>query len=181
MAMTIEQVRDRLREEVAILDKIGSNHATIHRYYMQAWAYAIDAHLTQPAQAVEIDYAPGELDRTAPERVWLQIDTDGDNDQRDEQWCGPDGITWQDESIGGLEVQYIRADLLRTELTRLYAIADSVDPLVVRLGEVTARLEAANVLLEIIRTGRDGKKYDYVEASDGHMVLVADYLSEPRT
>lgn len=58
-----------------------------------------------------LDYTPGELDRTAPERVWLQLDTDGDNQQRDETWAGRDGVTWCDESIGGLEIQYIRADL----------------------------------------------------------------------
>lgn len=39
-----------------------------------------------------------------------------------------------------------------------------------------SRLVAANALLEIIRTGHDGKKYDYVEARDGHMVLVAPHL-----
>lgn len=32
------------------------------------------------------------------------------------------------------------AETIRAELTRLYAIADSVDPLVVRLGEVTRKL-----------------------------------------
>ena len=36
---------------------------------------------------------------------------------------------------------------LNNELTRLTEIADSVDPLVVRLGEVTTRLEAADAML----------------------------------
>jgi hypothetical protein len=36
---------------------------------------------------------------------------------------------------------------IRAELTRLTEIADAVDPLVVRLGEVTTRLEAADELL----------------------------------
>jgi hypothetical protein len=36
---------------------------------------------------------------------------------------------------------------IRAELTRLTEIADSVDPLVIRLGEVTTRLEAANAML----------------------------------
>jgi hypothetical protein len=37
--------------------------------------------------------------------------------------------------------------VIRAELTRLTEIAESVDPLVVRLGEVTTRLEAADALL----------------------------------
>ena len=41
---------------------------------------------------------------------------------------------------------------LNNELTRLTEIADSVDPLVARLGEVTTRLEAANALLHRTRT-----------------------------
>lgn len=58
-----------------------------------------------------IDYVPGEVDRTAPERIWLQIDTDASNNDREEPWPGCDDVTWQDESVGGLEIQYVRADL----------------------------------------------------------------------
>jgi hypothetical protein len=36
----------------------------------------------------------------------------------------------------------------RAELTRLAEIADSVDPIVIRLGEVTTKLEAANAEVE---------------------------------
>jgi hypothetical protein len=57
------------------------------------------------------DYVPGRLDREAPPRVWLQIDTGGNNDERDVSWPGPEHVTWQDESIGGLEIEYVRADL----------------------------------------------------------------------
>ncbi|PPT26841.1 hypothetical protein [Xanthomonas arboricola] len=58
-----------------------------------------------------LDYALGRLDREAPQRVWLQIDTAGDNSERDVPWPGSEHVTWQDESIGGLEVEYVRADL----------------------------------------------------------------------
>ncbi len=58
-----------------------------------------------------LDYAPGRLDREAPPRIWLQIDTTGNNDERDEPWPRSEGVTWQDEEIGGLEIQYVRADL----------------------------------------------------------------------
>ncbi len=60
---------------------------------------------------VEADYVPGELDRTAPPRIWLQIDTSADNSERDDKWPDPDGVSWCWESIGGLEIQYVRADL----------------------------------------------------------------------
>jgi hypothetical protein len=101
-------------------------------------------------KAVDIDYTAGELDRTAPERIWLQSDTSGMNSERDDPWPGDDGVSWCSESIGGLEVQYIRADLLRAELTRLTEVADSVDPIVTRPHDVTAKLEAANALLREI-------------------------------
>lgn len=64
---------------------------------------------SQPPGA--LDYALARLDREAPQRVWLQIDTAGDNSERDVPWPGSEHVTWQDESIGGLEVEYVRADL----------------------------------------------------------------------
>ena len=73
--------------------------------------------------AMDIDYAPGELDRTAPERIWLQVDTNGDNNDRDEPWSGDDA-SWCAESIGGLEIQYVRADLLHAHLLNQEAEID---------------------------------------------------------
>ena len=66
------------------------------------------------AGGVALDYVPGLLDQTYPPKVWLQIDTSGDNDDRDEavpESCWGD-LTWCYESIGGQEVVYIRADLV---------------------------------------------------------------------
>lgn len=68
---------------------------------------------TEEMPHAELEYAAGPLDTTAPKRIWLQIDTAGDNDDRGEEWPGADGVTWQDESIGGLEIQYVRADLVQ--------------------------------------------------------------------
>ena len=67
------------------------------------------------------EVVPGELDKSAPAVIWLQIDTTGDNDDRSEPWPGTDGVTWQDESIGGQEIQYVRADLYRDMAARLEA------------------------------------------------------------
>lgn len=58
---------------------------------------------------------------------------------------------------------------LNNELTRLTEIADSVDPLVVRLGEVTTRLEAADALLREV--------YDHGENMALHEKIAA-HLSE---
>lgn len=97
-----------------------------------------------PAASVEdvesqaLDYVPGELDRTAPERIWLQVDTDGDNDSRDESWPGSDGVTWQDEQIGGLEIQYVRAD------TALRSRSGGVDA---ALSEALQLLDNADAIL----------------------------------
>lgn len=86
---------------------------------------AIDAAIVALRSSGEaaIDYTPGELDRTAPARVWLQIDTVADNDERDDPWPGAEHVTWQDESIGGLEIEYVRADLAATPASAWRPIA----------------------------------------------------------
>lgn len=84
--------------------------------YAKGWNDCL-ASLTREAPTEGVpayDYAPGKLDETSPVRVWLQIDTTGNNDERNEEWPGSEHVTWQDESIGGLEIQYIRADLAAT-------------------------------------------------------------------
>jgi hypothetical protein len=52
-----------------------------------------------------------------------------------------------------LERNDISWHTVNNELTRLTEIADSVDPLVIRLHDVTAKLEAANALLRDMRDG----------------------------
>ena len=78
------------------------------------------------------EVVPGELDKTAPEIIWLQIDTLASNDDRDELWPGDDGVSWCSESIGGLEVQYVRADIYREAAKRLAALEQA-------MGEVDGR------------------------------------------
>jgi len=51
------------------------------------------------------------LTKTAPERIWLQIDPDTPlSDSSDPFPEDLDGITWCADSVGGLEVEYVRAD-----------------------------------------------------------------------
>lgn len=55
----------------------------------------------------------GEMDRSAPSRIWLQVDTAGDETDRTEaipesSW---EQMTWHFESLGGQEIGYVRADL----------------------------------------------------------------------
>ena len=49
--------------------------------------------------------------RTAPERIWLQADI---NELRADDPFENDGVTWCAESVGGTEVEYVRADLAAT-------------------------------------------------------------------
>lgn len=109
--MTLKDVVDRLR--------MGADYTghEITDSECEEMADALDAHLREreSAKAVvtdDLDYVPGELDRTAPVRIWLQIDTVASSNDREEPWPGCDDVTWQDESIGGLEIQYVRADLV---------------------------------------------------------------------
>ena len=61
---------------------------------------------------------------TAPQRIWLQVDIDAlrsyDTDEvygSDEEFPGEvEGVTWCSEAIGGLEVEYVRADLVRAAM-----------------------------------------------------------------
>lgn len=103
--MTLEQVRDRLQ---------CTDETELSAEACYALGEVIAAHLREREAAVSdaLDYVPGELDKTAPERIWLQIDTFASSNDRSEPWPGADDVTWQDESIGGLEIQYVRADLV---------------------------------------------------------------------
>lgn len=106
--MTLEQVESYLRNEKNRypLDARGTEllraYAALLRERESAKAVVTDA----------LDYVPGELDKTAPDRIWLQIDTSASSNDREEPWPSCDGVTWQDESVGGLEIQYVRADLV---------------------------------------------------------------------
>ena len=52
---------------------------------------------------------------TAPERIWLQVDTGATGEDRSEPFPPDvDGVTWHNEEIGGLEVEYVRADIAAT-------------------------------------------------------------------
>lgn len=57
------------------------------------------------------DQEEDRLTPTAPRRIWLQIDS-GDSDRSQPYPDDYDGISWCWESIGGAEVDYVRADLV---------------------------------------------------------------------
>lgn len=55
------------------------------------------------------------LTKTAPERIWLQVDVGATGDDRSEPFPPDfDGVTWHNEELGGLEVEYVRADVAAT-------------------------------------------------------------------
>ncbi|AVY67206.1 hypothetical protein [Xanthomonas translucens] len=105
----------------AIFDAPYSADATIgHMICVEASASrlrpaiqsALEAALPELLAAQPLEYAPGELDRTAPARIWLQIDATADNAGRSMSFpARKNDTTWNDSPAGGLEVQYLRADL----------------------------------------------------------------------
>ena len=102
-----------------------------------------------------LDYTPGELDRTAPERIWLQIDIGAGKDYRDEPFpTDIDGVTWHNESIGGLEVQYVRADLA-AHLSR--GVVDEIDP---NSRNFIKGMEVGRAELAIVRRAIDSRQCD---------------------
>jgi len=54
------------------------------------------------------------LTESLPTHVWIQVDVDGDADDRSEAVNRQDWmeLSWHYESIGGQEVEYVRTDLV---------------------------------------------------------------------
>ena len=82
----------------------------------------------------------GHTTETAPKRVWLQVNPDAREDAEtggvegdDEPFPGAE-VTWCSHKIGGLEVEYVRADLVRAAMPA--NAADPDDPELYRLAEV---------------------------------------------
>ena len=90
--------------------------------YLGMWAAIENTKIAAP------DYVPGKLDATAPARIWLQIDTDGSNEDRQADWPGTEGVSWYDEPIGGLEIEYVRADLVSSQNADAGEACESGDP-----------------------------------------------------
>jgi hypothetical protein len=97
--------------------------------------------LSAPAPApsdVEALAIVGEMDRTAPPKVWLQIDTNGNPSDRSDPiprdaWGE---LTWCHESIGGQEVVYIREDIARRLRPQVdEATQDAIDNILNRLDQ----------------------------------------------
>jgi len=65
------------------------------------------------------------LSESAPERIWLQVDADGNESDRSEPLSKDDWseLTWHFDPIGGQEVEYIRFDLVAHLLEALTSIS----------------------------------------------------------
>ena len=84
------------------------------------------------------------LTETAPERVWLQVDIGAIKDYRDEPFPDDiDGVTWHNEELGGLEVEYVRADLVRAAMP--VNATDEGDPELQRLAELLGMTANAGI------------------------------------
>lgn len=69
------------------------------------------------------------LTESAPERIWLQVDADGDAEDRSEpimreSWGD---MTWCAEEIGGQEVAYVRSDIVAELAAALSCLIDDVN------------------------------------------------------
>lgn len=105
-----------------------------------------------------------ELQRTAPERIRLQISDDLDH--KDEPFPYGEEVTWCQDSVMSCEVEYVRADLARAALAASPVPADPMDwplPCDVTVGHVTMRkgvhlraLVARMGLLYQMATEREG-------------------------
>ena len=82
----------------------------------------------------------GHTTETAPKRVWLQVNPEA---MLDEETGGVEGddepfpqeeVTWCWHSIGGLEVEYVRADLVRAAMP--INATDPGDPELQQLAEL---------------------------------------------
>ena len=73
------------------------------------------------------------LTPTAPTRIWLQVDTN-DDDRSLPFPEDADGVSWWKEMVGGAEVEYVRADLVRAAMP--INATDEGDPELQRLAEV---------------------------------------------
>lgn len=116
----------------------------VERNTPAAWRLTPDAGLPELPEV-------GPLDLSAPPRVWLQVNVDGDEDDRSEvipreAWGE---LTWCSESIGGQEVQYVRADLARA-----YAAASGVPE-----GWVMVPREPTNEMFEAAASFGGGGGY----------------------
>ena len=68
------------------------------------------------------------MDLSAPERIWLQIDTGGNSEDRSqpiqrESWAD---LTWCYDSLGGQEVGYVRADLATDHAAEVAALREAL-------------------------------------------------------
>lgn len=74
---------------------------------MAALTHIVARLAQQPAAAV-----PDNVTRTAPAKIWLQVDADDYQESRDAAFQSfNDECSWCSESQGGVEIGYIRADL----------------------------------------------------------------------
>jgi hypothetical protein len=77
--------------------------------------------------------------------IWLQVDCNADADDRGERFPDPpEGVSWNPESVQGLEVEYVRADLVRAAMP--VNATDDGDPELKRLAEVLGM--TANALIK---------------------------------
>ena len=167
--MTLKMVRDEMRMIQ------GNVRVTCTKENVGEWADAIDAHLAQPAQAVDVGLVERLRKRAAEERKIAE------NNVRVAELLAPELVRF--EAREGHNIYATRmaidhrdsakrdaafADDLEaaaTALTRAIGNAQAeVDPLVIRLGEVTTRLEDAMAEIKRLNAAWAARSHDAVMA-----------------
>lgn len=93
--------------------------------------------------------------KTAPERIWLQVDAGALYDNRGDPF--PEyhaGITWCDMSVGGVAVEYVRADIAQESL------ADTQRAII----EAAERRGYERALAEVASMRADAERYRFEAA-----------------
>lgn len=153
---------------------------------------------TRLSRSLAAGKVAGEMDRTAPPKVWLQVNIDGDAEDRSEaipqtSWMD---LAWHYESLGGQEVEYIRADLAYTAPPADPAKASGSAPLLSademqalrRFAETTEDDESYDVPKEMMKrlaaggaVAREGRPGWYFVTEYGKWLLDAALATAPES
>ena len=84
------------------------------------------------------------LTQTAPEHIWLQVNTAGDDEDRSEAFPDNQEQTWCANSISGQEVKYVRADLFAEARQAIEGLVKEKDALRFLLAKTRNLTRAPN-------------------------------------
>lgn len=116
---------ETIRTVIAEMREFYERAVTIDDDQFLSWIDRLEPLVrTAPDNAAPLVPASHRKLSPAPERIWLQIDTNGEpTDPMPPQWDELADVSWCGQSLGGLEVEYARANIapLQAEIETLRA------------------------------------------------------------